>query len=124
MSLAEAVVELRRRHNWSQKQLAQETGNENSMRRFTAPSVRTIQRWEIGQVQPGEMYRIALARVAHKYGHDDLAQIFHQNQLIRQIQQKRLTSEKLVGTNKGRNTTNDNPRRRVTPARPSGLRGA
>ena len=102
MRMAEAVVELRQRMNWSLNDLIQQIADENTMRRISLPHMRTIRRWESGENRPKEMYLVVLARLALKYGHRDLAEIIHPNHFRRHLSEKRPGSSKFISTTRRR----------------------
>jgi ribosome-binding protein aMBF1 (putative translation factor) len=71
--LADAVVELRRRQEWSQTELADEI---NKTAREPGAYGPTVARWESGTQSPGPRQRAVLANIAEKHRHEDLAEVF------------------------------------------------
>ncbi len=75
--LSMAVVELRTRMQWGQADLAREIRKQGGRANTgTKPNRETISRWEHGQQSPSPEHRMALAKIAMKYKHEDLAQLF------------------------------------------------
>ena len=72
-----AVVELRARMQWGQADLAREINKYD--RKATAGKTlhrEIVARWEAGNDAPSPNRRMALAKIAGKYRHEDLADIF------------------------------------------------
>ena len=74
LELGWAVIELRRRQEWSQTELARAIDKQGHNRRAT--DYMTIGRWERGIDSPSPTKRMALAKIATKRGHEDLAKRF------------------------------------------------
>ena len=75
--LSRAVVALRERMRWGQMDLATELTKQGARAKIAmTPTQGTISRWEHGEQAPSAPHRMALARVAAKYGHEDLAEVF------------------------------------------------
>jgi len=74
VELGIAVCELRRRLEWSQTELARAIDKQGSKTKTT--DYMTISRWERGIDSPSPAKRMALARIAAKRGHEDLAKRF------------------------------------------------
>ena len=72
-----AVVALRERMHWTQKRLAGKI-DKISRRKPGEPvtHVQRISRWERHLDAPSPSHRLALAKLAEKHGHPDLAAIF------------------------------------------------
>src|SRR5690242_8688922 len=69
--IGNAVVELRRRLNWSQEDLA------DKMRKHGRPlHGPTVCKWEKGKDSPSPENRMVLAKLSTKEGHEDLAALF------------------------------------------------
>ena len=69
--LGKSVLELRARMHWGQEDLALRLGEI-----MEAPDRFVISRWENCSQAPSPIYRVALARIAAKHKHDDLAETF------------------------------------------------
>ena len=74
LELGWAVIELRRRQEWSQTELAHAIDKHGSKTKTT--DYMTISRWERGIDSPSPAKRMALAKIATKRGHKDLAKRF------------------------------------------------
>jgi transcriptional regulator with XRE-family HTH domain len=74
VELGWAVIELRRRLEWSQTELARAIDKQGQNRRAT--DYMTIGRWERGIDSPSPAKRMALAKISTKRGHEDLAKRF------------------------------------------------
>jgi len=74
VELGIAVCELRRRLEWSQTQLAHAIDKHSGKTETT--DYMTISRWERGIDSPSPAKRMALAKIAAKRGHEDLAKRF------------------------------------------------
>ncbi len=62
---------------WGQKDLACEISKHGVRAKVKlAPDQRAVSRWERGAIAPSPLARMALARIAMKYKHEDLAQLF------------------------------------------------
>ncbi len=62
---------------WGQADLACEISKQGLWAQAgTEPNRETISRWEHGQQAPSPVHRMALAKVATKYKHEDLAELF------------------------------------------------
>ncbi len=69
-----AVGALRQRIGWTQERLAAAVDKSLGRQRLTRHT--TISKWEIGIDGPSPIHRMALAKIAAKQGHTDLASIF------------------------------------------------
>lgn len=77
-NLAEAVIELRRRLQLSQRELAKQIDRAHGRHRRLRAAVHqpVISRWERGVASPSRRHRVALAKIATQQGHEDLATMF------------------------------------------------
>ncbi len=69
--IGKAILELRRRMDWSQEQLGMQIGKQGQ-----PTHVNVIGRWERGAESPSPTKRCALAKLAAKHEHEDLAALF------------------------------------------------
>lgn len=75
-AIGRAVVELRRRMNWGQAELARQISSEHTGARLAANQA-MISQWEHGVHAPSPDYRIALSRIAARSKRtEDLAEFF------------------------------------------------
>ena len=74
VELAVAVCELRRRLEWSQTELARAIDKQRC--KTSTTDYMTISRWERAIDSPSPPKRMALAKIAAKRGHEDLAKRF------------------------------------------------
>ena len=88
-AMSEAVCTLRQRIGWAQEELAlalnKHLGKVSSNRPL-AWQCTMISKWEHGADGPSPNHRMALTKIAAKYGHDDLASIFRARIARRQDQ--------------------------------------
>jgi DNA-binding XRE family transcriptional regulator len=73
-ALRVAVRDLRKSIGWTQDDLAAALDKHLGKKRVTRQS--TISKWEVGIDGPSPSHRMALAKIASKYEHEDLAAIF------------------------------------------------
>jgi transcriptional regulator with XRE-family HTH domain len=75
--LSKAVITLRARQHWTQDDLANELRKCGSrLKAEVTPDQGTISRWERCEQAPSPTHRMVLARIATKYEHEDLAELF------------------------------------------------
>lgn len=74
--LGRAVCELRRRLEWSQQEMAARIDKVMGRASGVSTQQPVISRWENGIDAPSQVHRAALAKIAEKHGHEDLAGIF------------------------------------------------
>jgi hypothetical protein len=71
-----AVIELRRRKEWDQSQLAREIHRFGKADRLPAPTQITVSRWETAVSHPSNPHRLALAKIASTHGLRALGEVF------------------------------------------------
>lgn len=76
--LSNAVIELRRRMNWGQEDLARQINRHGARPgSLLASTKQMISGWENGEHAPSPVYRAALGRIAEKHeATEDLAAVF------------------------------------------------
>ena len=74
--IARAVMELRRRKEWDQTQLAREFRRYGLVTRLRTPTQATVSGWETGSHLPSLSHRTALAKIAGAQKQHSLYEIF------------------------------------------------